>query len=119
MTAAELDNVNVRGFHLMSLTDDSQRKDGQSDQYRIYTVDVTDKDRAMIPRASAGFYRNLVSSNGFERNSSVIGRVPYEDEFLYGQFPENFIWSTSSAAYQIEGGWNEGGLFATFIFDFL
>ena len=35
---------------------------------------------------------------------------PDDDEFLFGQFPEDFIWSTSSAAYQIEGGWNEGGL---------
>lgn len=34
-----------------------------------------------------------------------IGR----DEFYYGQLPENFTWGVSTAAYQIEGAWNDGG----------
>ena len=25
------------------------------------------------------------------------------------KFPEGFIWSASSASYQVEGGWNEDG----------
>ena len=32
-----------------------------------------------------------------------------EGSFLYDKFPDDFIWGAASAAYQIEGGWNEDG----------
>ena len=31
------------------------------------------------------------------------------DDVYYGKFPDDFIWSASTAAYQIEGGWNADG----------
>lgn len=34
-----------------------------------------------------------------------IGR----DDFYFGKFPDDFIWSASTAAYQIEGGWDADG----------
>jgi hypothetical protein len=33
----------------------------------------------------------------------------YQDDFLYGLFPEDFAWSVATASYQVEGGWNEDG----------
>jgi len=32
-----------------------------------------------------------------------------QDDFLYGTFPDGFIWGAATASYQIEGGWNENG----------
>lgn len=32
-----------------------------------------------------------------------------DDQILYGQFPDGFIWSAATAAYQVEGAWNEDG----------
>ena len=32
-----------------------------------------------------------------------------ENEFYHGTFPKDFIWSTATASYQIEGAWNEDG----------
>jgi len=33
----------------------------------------------------------------------------YEEELLYDTFPEGFKWGSATAAYQIEGAWNEDG----------
>ena len=32
-----------------------------------------------------------------------------EEELLYDHFPEDFLWGCATAAYQIEGAWDEDG----------
>lgn len=32
-----------------------------------------------------------------------------DDDFLYGNFPEDFKWGFATASYQIEGGWDIDG----------
>ena len=31
---------------------------------------------------------------------------PERDAFYYDTFPDNFIWSSATSSYQIEGAWN-------------
>jgi len=50
------------------------------------------------------FDRDLMEDNGF-----VNDTIPYEDEFLYGHFPDDFVWSVATASYQVEGGWDADG----------
>src|SRR5579871_6029960 len=39
----------------------------------------------------------------------VLASLVMEDEIKRSDFGKDFIWGTASAAYQIEGGWNEDG----------
>merc|ERR1719193_1225222 len=32
-----------------------------------------------------------------------------EEPLLYDHFPDDFIWGAATAAYQVEGAWDEGG----------
>jgi Glycosyl hydrolase family 1 len=40
---------------------------------------------------------------------SALGLSTAQDDFLYGRFPDGFIWGAATAAYQIEGGWDADG----------
>lgn len=38
----------------------------------------------------------------------------HEDEFLYGTFPDGFMWGLATASYQIEGAWDADGIIFKF-----
>lgn len=107
--AINIDNVNVKGYTAWSLLDNFEWSRGYSEYFGLHYVNMSDPDRPRTPKASAAFYRELILRNGFPAEPIQVPVEEMADEFLYGTFPENFTWGVATAAYQIEGGWNEDG----------
>ncbi|CAK6448613.1 unnamed protein product [Pipistrellus nathusii] len=101
LKAYRLDGVDLRGYAAWSLMDSFEWLNGYTVRFGLYHVDFNRTGRPRTARASARYYTEVITNNGMP--------LPPEGEFLYGQFPEGFIWSAASAAYQIEGAWREDG----------
>ncbi|KAF6361654.1 lactase [Rhinolophus ferrumequinum] len=101
LKAYRRDGVDLRGYAAWSLMDSFEWLNGYTVKFGLYHVDFNNVNRPRTARASARYYTEVIANNGMP--------LPREDEFLYGQFPEGFLWSAASAAYQIEGAWRADG----------
>ncbi|XP_008058972.1 lactase-phlorizin hydrolase [Carlito syrichta] len=101
LKAYRLDGVDLRGYSAWSLMDNFEWLNGYTVKFGLHRVDFENMNRPRTARASARYYTEVITNNGMP--------LPKEDEFLYGQFPEGFIWSAASAAYQVEGAWRADG----------
>lgn len=113
LVAIKLDKCNVKGYTAWSMMDNFEWRRGYSERFGIHYVNFSDPSRPRTPKASARFYQQLIRENGFKHGYTGIGgrgvAPAMEGQFYYDKFPDNFAWSTATSAYQIEGGWNEGG----------
>nr|XP_028600757.1 lactase-phlorizin hydrolase [Podarcis muralis] len=101
LKAYKLDGVNVRGYVAWSFMDSFEWLNGYEPRFGLHQVDFENPNRPRTPKRSAIYYAGIIRQNGIP--------LPKEEEFLYGEFPENFYWSVASAAYQIEGAWRADG----------
>lgn len=122
-SAVRLDKCNVKGFSIKSLIDDVDYTGSIKHKYGIYKVDFNDPSRPRTRKSSANFITNIIKDNGFLQGKSYSvesgtgefnPNYPYrplrqENEMYSGSFPHGFIWSTATAAYQVEGGWDADG----------
>ncbi|XP_021358662.1 lactase-phlorizin hydrolase-like, partial [Mizuhopecten yessoensis] len=106
LKAINLDGCSVQGYSVSSLMDQFEWGAGYTEKFGLYNVDFRDPQRTRTAKLSANFIRNIVTANGFYKG---LEPLPFQDDFLYGSFPEGFAWSAATASYQVEGGWNEDG----------
>ena len=120
--AMRLDNCKVKGFFAHTLMDGFAEDKGFTEKYGLYQVDMSNPQRKRTAKDSAYFYRDLISNNGFfspdnslkmpfeaVKNPKDPNNLPMMEDFYYGTFPDGFAWSSATAAYQVEGAWNEDG----------
>ncbi|CAI5656811.1 unnamed protein product [Oreochromis niloticus] len=101
LKAYDLDGVRLQGYTATAFMDSFEWLHGYKFLFGLHHVDFTNPDRPRTPKYSAHYYYNIIKDNGFP--------LPDDDKMLYGHFREDFMWSTASSAYQIEGGWRADG----------
>ncbi|XP_039456084.1 lactase-phlorizin hydrolase-like isoform X2 [Oreochromis aureus] len=101
LKAYDLDGVRLQGYTATAFMDSFEWLHGYKFLFGLHHVDFTNPDRPRTPKYSAHYYYNIIKDNGFP--------LPDDEKMLYGHFREDFMWSTASSAYQIEGGWRADG----------
>ncbi|KAJ4933702.1 hypothetical protein JOQ06_030526 [Pogonophryne albipinna] len=101
LKAYDLDGVKVKGYIATSLMDSFEWLNGYKVGFGLHHVDFTNPIRPRTPKYSAHFYYQVIKDNGFPSTD--------DDQLIYGHFRKDFIWSTATASYQIEGGWRADG----------
>ncbi|XP_025089742.1 lactase-phlorizin hydrolase-like isoform X2 [Pomacea canaliculata] len=113
LKAITLDKCNVKGYTAWSLMDSFEWNFQYLERYGLHYVNFSDPARPRTPKASAIWYRGLISDNGFKHGYTQPGgwgsAPELTEDFYYGTFPEDFAWAAATAAYQVEGGWNADG----------
>ncbi|XP_077065620.1 lactase/phlorizin hydrolase-like [Siphateles boraxobius] len=101
LKANNLDGVRIKGYIVSSLMDSFEWLNGYFVSYGLHHVNFLLSNRPRTPKRSAHLLFDIIRNNGLP--------LPVEEEMLYGHFPEGFMWSTATAAYQIEGAWRTDG----------
>lgn len=101
LKSIKLDGTNIIGYTAWSFMDNLEWTTGYYAKFGLYAVDMDDPARPRYLKHSGVYYQQLIKRNGFEDEAPYLA--------INKPFPENFIFSSATAAYQIEGGWDQGG----------
>ncbi|KAK6190480.1 hypothetical protein SNE40_002342 [Patella caerulea] len=104
------DGCPVKGYFVWSLLDSFEWNSGYTVKMGLFRVDFSRPDLPRYPKTSAYFYQSICKEKGFTQSILDFRAFAKDrDEFVYGQFPAGFMWGLATAAYQVEGAWNEDG----------
>ncbi|CAK1544189.1 unnamed protein product [Leptosia nina] len=110
------EGCDVQLYTAWSLMDNFEWYFGYDDRFGFYEVDYNVEGRTRTPRKSAYFYKELLRTRRLDSNydpDTVIITVASTNRAVSGgnvrTFPKDFLFGAATAAYQIEGAWNEDG----------
>ncbi|XP_071978348.1 lactase/phlorizin hydrolase isoform X1 [Engystomops pustulosus] len=101
LKAHSLDGVNLKGYSINSLMDGFEWAQGYRLRFGLHHVDFNNPSRPRTAKRTAIYYAEVIRNNGIP--------LQEEEEFLYGEFRDDFAWGVASSAFQIEGGWRADG----------
>ncbi|XP_075140642.1 lactase/phlorizin hydrolase [Leptodactylus fuscus] len=101
LKAHSLDGVNLKGYSIHSLMDTFEWTQGYRFRFGLHHVDFNHPARPRSAKRTALYYAEVIRNHGIPRHQ--------EDEFLYGEFRDDFAWGVASSAFQIEGAWRADG----------
>ncbi|XP_058150364.1 lactase-like protein [Dasypus novemcinctus] len=71
MLKAIKDGANIKGYTSWSLLDKFEWEKGYSDRYGFYYVEFTNRNKPRYPKASAEYYKKIITANGFPNRREV------------------------------------------------
>lgn len=75
--------MNIKGYFVWSLIDNFEWGAGYTKKYGIYKVDFERDGRDRTPKASANFYRDVITHNGFPTTWKTFDAANYIKQGVY------------------------------------
>nr|CAH7744350.1 unnamed protein product [Callosobruchus chinensis] len=114
--AVEKDGCNVQRYTYWSILDDMEWGLGYTAKFGLYHVDFKSPNRTRTPKASAEAFQTIIKRRQLAQNINMDLLVLTGFVLLLlaskgapRKIPNDFLFGTATAAYQVEGGWNASG----------
>ncbi|KAM5192652.1 beta-klotho [Mantella aurantiaca] len=94
LQAIKHDAIQIFGYTAWSLMDSFEWQEGYKIRRGLFYVDFSKKDKALTPKSSALYYKQVISKNGFP--SAAL------DSPIDGQFPCDYSWGITDSVLKAE-----------------
>ncbi|XP_053314343.1 beta-klotho [Spea bombifrons] len=94
LQAIKYDNIQVFGYTAWSLVDGFEWQDGYKIRRGLFYSDFNSKDKKIMPKSSAFYYKQIIRDNGFPRTEATAA--------VNGQFPCSFSWGVTDSVLKPE-----------------